>query len=144
MGITQSDVDALLAAAEGLAGEADSGDAGGCADTVEEPSEPQPAPPPAAAPRRKPNRSSLRRTLTLSVPVIVKLAGQEMPVSKVLDFKIGSIIEFDQVFDADLELIVGNQVIGLGQAVKAGENFGLRITQIGRVQDTIRALGAKE
>ena len=50
-------------------------------------------------------------------------------------------IEFDKKFDAELELVVSDRQIGLGHAVKVGENFGLRITRIGTIYDTIRALG---
>ncbi len=103
-----------------------------------------PAPPrpgTSATPSPKSSAIELKRILTLSVPVIVELAHQEMPVRKILDFKLGSIIEFDKAFDADLALVVGNRCIGMGQAVKVGENFGLRITRIGKVGDTIRALG---
>ena len=42
---------------------------------------------------------------------------------------------------AELKLVVTNRQIGLGQAVKVGENFGLRITRIGTIYDTIMALG---
>jgi hypothetical protein len=36
---------------------------------------------------------------------------------------------------------VNNKSIGKGQAVKVGENFGIKITSIGSVKDTIRKLG---
>jgi len=39
--------------------------------------------------------------------------------------------------------MVNNSTIGLGQAVKIGENFGLKITQIGPVEETIKSLGIK-
>ena len=138
MGITQADVDALLAATEGLASEAGA-EPTGCEQPSGQAAVPEARP--AASPSVR--TTDLQRIFKLSLPVIVKLAGQEMPVKKVLQFKLGSIIEFDQVFDADLELIVGNRLIGLGQAVKAGENFGLRITKIGNITDTIKALGGR-
>ena len=37
--------------------------------------------------------------------------------------------------------MVNNEVIGLGQPVKIGENFGLKITQVGDLSDTIKRLG---
>ncbi len=86
----------------------------------------------------------LRRILDLVVPVIVRLAEQDMPVKKVLDLKLGSILEFDKPFEAELDLIVANHRIGKGQAVKVGENFGLRATRIGKIQETIRALAGIE
>jgi hypothetical protein len=40
-----------------------------------------------------------------------------------------------------LELRVNNKAIGTGQAVKVGENFGLRITFMGDLKERITALG---
>ena len=59
----------------------------------------------------------------------------------ILAIRVGTIIEFDVLFDAELTLCLANQPIGKGHAVKAGENFGLRITSINTVQDRIAALG---
>ena len=64
-----------------------------------------------------------------------------MPVGKILNINVGSIIEFDRPFDAELDLIASNCRIAIGRAVKVGENFGLRITQIGDLNDKVKALG---
>ena len=40
-----------------------------------------------------------------------------------------------------LSLVVGNQVIGSGQAVKVGENFGIRITHLADMSKRIIAMG---
>jgi flagellar motor switch protein FliN/FliY len=74
--------------------------------------------------------ADLRRILGLHVPVSVVLAEREMTLQAVLELTVGSIIEFNVPFDADLKLHIGNQEVGQGQAVKIGENFGLRITRI--------------
>lgn len=71
----------------------------------------------------------------------VTLAKRYMPIETVLQITVGTIIEFNVPFDAELILSVANSEIGKGQAVKIGENFGLRITQIGTVPDRIDALG---
>ena len=39
--------------------------------------------------------------------------------------------------------MVNNKSIGVGEAVKVGENLGLRITQIGDVRQIIHSLGPK-
>ena len=101
--------------------------------------EPMPAPP--APPRAKPNQREVSRILKLSVPVIVVLAEREMTVESILQITVGTIIEFDVPFDAEFPLRVSNQTIGRGQAVKVGENFGLRITRIDSVSHRIDALG---
>ena len=134
--LEQSEVDALLAEAELLATEVSG-----------EPA-PDPVPatttgaipgPPTPLPENLP--VELRRILQLEVPVIVQLADRYMEMADVLALNVGSVIEFDKKFDAELELVVSDRQIGLGHAVKVGENFGLRITRIGTIYDTIRALG---
>jgi flagellar motor switch protein FliN/FliY len=83
----------------------------------------------------------LDRILRLNVPVIVKLAERKLTMSEVLRLGVGAIIEFSKSNDEPLELLINNKAIGVGQAVKVGENFGLRITQIGDVKAVIRSLG---
>ncbi len=125
--LEQSEVDALLAEAELLATEVSGAPA------------PDPVPattsaipgPPTPLPENLP--VELRRILQLEVPVIVQLADRYMEMADVLMLNVGSVIEFDRKFDAELELVVSDRQIGLGHAVKVGENFGLRITRIGTI-----------
>ncbi|MCA9251396.1 MAG: FliM/FliN family flagellar motor C-terminal domain-containing protein [Phycisphaerae bacterium] len=84
----------------------------------------------------------LRKLFHLQVPIIVHLAERTMPMREVLELGAGSIIEFSRSSDAELDLVVGNRHIGKGQAVKVGENFGLRITEIGPLEARIRAMGS--
>ena len=136
--LEQSEVDALLAEAELLATEV----------SGEPAPDPVPAPPtsaipgpPTPLPENVP--VELRRILLLEVPVIVQLADRYMDMADVLALNVGSVIEVDRKFDAELELVVSDRQIGLGHAVKVGENFGLRITRIGTIYDTIHALGGR-
>lgn len=99
---------------------------------------PEPARLPPAVP---PASSEIQRILRLSVPVIVKLAERRLSLSEVLRLGNGSILEFFKSFDEPLELMINNKVIGLGEAVKIGENFGLKITQIGDVKSVIKSMG---
>ena len=48
---------------------------------------------------------------------------------------------YDWTVDNRYELLINNKTIGLGEAVKVGENFGLRINQIGDVREVIRSMG---
>ena len=82
--------------------------------------------------------------MRLEVPVIVKLAERQLPMSEVLRLGVGAIIEFSKANEEPLELLINNKPIGVGEAVKVGENFGLRITQIGDVKSVIRSMGRKE
>ncbi|MHC5111395.1 MAG: FliM/FliN family flagellar motor switch protein [Planctomycetota bacterium] len=83
----------------------------------------------------------VKRILKLTVPVNVTLASRKINVSAILGWTVGSILEFDVSFDADLVLSISNHAIGTGQAVKVGENFGLRVSRIGSIHDRIDAMG---
>jgi flagellar motor switch protein FliN/FliY len=97
----------------------------------------------AAKPAKpQPAESDLSRILRLHVPVIVKLAERKLLLSEVMRLGAGAIIEFSKRSDEPLELMINNKTIGVGETVKIGENFGLRITQIGDVKQLIAALGA--
>jgi len=88
-----------------------------------------------------PSQKELQRILRLEVPVIVKLAERKLSMSEVLRLGVGAIIEFSKASDEPIELLINNKPIGLGDAVKVGENFGLRITQVGDVKAVIRSMG---
>jgi flagellar motor switch protein FliN/FliY len=85
--------------------------------------------------------AELDRILRLYVPVIVKLAERKLTMAEVLRLGVGAIIEFQKSSEESLDLLINNKPIGQGEAVKVGENFGLRITQIGDVKSVIRSLG---
>lgn len=94
-----------------------------------------------AKPETPSTQPELGRILRLQVPVIVKLAERRLSMSEVLRLGTGAIIEFSKASDEPLELLINNRTIGVGETVKVGENFGLRITQIGDVKSLIRSLG---
>lgn len=74
--------------------------------------------------------SYTRSLLKVRLPMSVNLASCKRKVNQVLKLGHGSIIEFEKGYDLPLELEVGGVVIALGEAVKVGEKFGLRITSI--------------
>ena len=78
---------------------------------------------------------SRERVNRLEVPIIVLLAEKTMTVQQVMRLSPGTIIELPKSAEERLDLLANNKVIGKGNAVKVGENFGLEITEIG-VEDT--------
>ena len=86
------------------------------------------------------SESELQRILRLRVPVIVKLAERKLPVAEVLRLGVGSIIEFVKSNEEMLELMINNKTIAVGEAVKVGENFGLRVKQVGDMKALVGAL----
>lgn len=101
----------------------------------------QPARPSASA---SPGQADLERILRLQVPVIVKLAERRLMLSEVMRLGTGAIIEFFKSSDEPLELLINNKVIGVGETVKVGENFGLRITQVGDLRQVIKSMGEEK
>jgi flagellar motor switch protein FliN len=96
------------------------------------------------APRTAPpdaGKADLTRILRMEVPVIVRLAERKLMLSEVMRLGTGAIIEFLKRSDEPLELLINNKPIAVGETVKVGENFGLRITQVGDVKQLIAALG---
>ena len=96
----------------------------------------------AADPAGGPKQGELQRILRLQVPVIVKLAERKLLLSEVMRLGVGAIIEFVKSSEEPLELLINNKTIGVGEAVKVGENFGLRIKQVGDVKQVIASLGS--
>ena len=167
MSESQDDIDALLAEVSDLADEAVKDVVGDQQEEQEWPSsdsaasEQGAAPPAGASVKTKPaegakmtasgppatpfyHSGQVKRILNLEVPVIVRLAERVMMLSEVLNLGSGSIIEFEKGADSELDLMINNKCIGEGQAVKVGENFGLRILHIGSVQNRIKAMGGQK
>lgn len=94
----------------------------------------------AAAGGQASREDEIARILGLTVPVSVILASRDMTVLSILNLKCGSILEFEKSCEDALELNVADRTIGHGQAVKVGENFGLRVTAIGTVRERIDAM----
>lgn len=123
--LEQADIDSLLSSAADLA------DGGGAAamlasaETSHAP--PKPLPPEFVLTAEK---NALRRILPIKIPVTVQLAQCRMNMSDILDFTVGTIIEFDRLADSELDLIAKNTPIGTGNAVKCGEKFGLRVIKM--------------
>ena len=87
--------------------------------------------------------NGLGRILRLEVPVVVKLAERKLLLSEVMRLGVGAIIEFVKSSNEPLELLINNKTIGVGETVKVGENFGLRITRIGDMKQVVQSLGGK-
>ncbi len=85
--------------------------------------------------------TDLQTVLELRVPVIVQIGRRELTMDDVLSLTPGAIIELDKPVEQDLDLLINNKPIGSGVAVKVGENFGLRIKQLGSTNQLIEAMG---
>src|SRR4051794_21646411 len=71
-----------------------------------------------------------RSLLRIQVPVVVTLATTRQPVSRVLDLAPGTILHFGKACDDPLTLSVGKCDVAVGETVKVGDKFGLRLTSM--------------
>ncbi|MCL2646434.1 MAG: FliM/FliN family flagellar motor switch protein [Phycisphaerales bacterium] len=88
-----------------------------------------------------PLSSEVTRLLAIEVPVIVQLGMRRLTVGEVMRLAVGAIIEFGKSAEEELDLLANNKAIGKGHAVKVGENFGIKVTSISSVRETIKKLG---
>jgi flagellar motor switch/type III secretory pathway protein FliN len=71
-----------------------------------------------------------RSLLRIQVPVVVTLASTTQPVSRVLDLAPGTILHFNKPCDEPLTLNVGRCEVAVGETVKIGDKFGIRVTSM--------------
>jgi flagellar motor switch protein FliN/FliY len=58
----------------------------------------------------------------------VTLASQRKSIEEITELGPGSIVKFNKTCDQPLELLIGGQPVALGEVVKVGDKFGLRIS----------------
>ena len=95
-----------------------------------------PAPAPRAASAGGTGRaakpvSPLNRLLKIRVKLIVQLAEKKIELSQLLSLGPGVIVTFEKSCEDLLDLYVNNQLYCRGEAVKIGEKFGLKISEVG-------------
>lgn len=88
--------------------------------------------------------ADIKAILQLEVPLIVQIALRMMTVKEITSLAPGAIVELPKPADDELELLVNNKPIGAGTAVKVGENYGLRVTYVGDLQERIAAMANEE
>lgn len=78
--------------------------------------------------------------MDIELVATARLGKVEVPLSDVLNFGPGSIIEVGQSIDDPVELLVNDRLIARGEVVVVDEKFGLRITEIVSPQERIESL----
>lgn len=79
----------------------------------------------------QPSPDRLQQLRHLPVTVSVRLAEKKIACSQLLKLMPGFLLTFNKPCDELLDLYVNNRHFARGEAVKIGEKFGLKITQIG-------------
>lgn len=71
-----------------------------------------------------------RSLLKIRVPVSVTLAAKKETVLEIITMAPGSIIKFEKGCDELLHMVIGDQQLAEGEAVKIGDKFGFRVTKM--------------
>lgn len=78
--------------------------------------------------------------LDISLPITIELGRTKMLVRDVLDLGPGSVIELDKVSGEPVDLYVNDKRFARGEVVIIEENFGVRITELLKVDERLKAL----
>lgn len=84
--------------------------------------------------------SNLEHLLDVRLPLTIRLGSTRMRLDDVLRLTAGSVVELDQREDEPLEVLANGRVVAHGEVVVIDERFGLRITQVGSVEERVRSV----
>lgn len=68
----------------------------------------------------------------VKVKLTVVLGGAEVTVGKLFSLSVNDVVALDRAVDAPVDIRLDDKVIARGVLVAAGDNFGVRITDISR------------
>jgi len=68
--------------------------------------------------------------LDVKLPVAIELGRTTLPISDILEWTQGSVIELDKLAGEPVDLLVNNKLVARGEVVVIDEKFGLRITAL--------------
>ncbi len=77
------------------------------------------------------SQDGINRFRKMPVTISVRLASKKIELGEFLAITPGTLITFDKSCDDPLELYVNNYRYCQGEAVKIGENFGLKVDEVG-------------
>ncbi len=78
--------------------------------------------------------------LDVKLPVSIELGRTVLPISDILNWAQGTIVELDKLAGEPVNLLVNNKLVARGEVVVVDENFGLRITTLVSPKERIESL----
>jgi flagellar motor switch protein FliN len=99
-----------------------------------------------ARPKRSRQRSLPNYTkslLKIKVPIVVTLAEKKQPLAQILEMGPGMIIQFEKSCEDSLQLEIGEHKVAAGEAIKVGDKFGLRVTEIILPEERFNTVGSR-
>lgn len=71
-----------------------------------------------------------KRVLGIETEVSVVLATKKIALEDVLNLTTGAMLTFEKGYDEPLDLVIGKEHIAMGEVVKLGDKFGLRVREL--------------
>ena len=78
--------------------------------------------------------------MDLELPVIIELGRTSMFIRDILELSPGSIVELNKLSGEPVDLFINDKKFAQGEVVVIDENFGIRITDLVKVEDRIHSL----
>ena len=138
--LSQSDLDALIAAAASQDGPEDAPEDMGLLDEAPEPSRAAgmvdlpdfdpPAPAPGLSFTTEGSGGGLSRVRDIPLEVTVELGRTRLLIRDILDLSPGSIIELDKLAGEPVDLFANGMLVARGEVIVIDDNFGVRVTEI--------------
>ncbi len=82
------------------------------------------------SPAGKSALANLNIIMDVPLEVVVQIGKTRKPISEILEFTQGTIVELDKQAGDPVDIIVNGELIAKGDVVVIDDNFGVRITQI--------------
>lgn len=83
---------------------------------------------------------NINMLLDVSLPITIELGRTEMLIRDVLELGQGSIIELEKLSGEPVDLYVNDKKFARGEVVVIEENFGVRITELIKIDERLKAL----
>lgn len=78
--------------------------------------------------------------MDVELPVVIELGRTNMFIRDILELSPGSIVELNKLSGEPVDLLINDRKFARGEVVVIDENFGIRITDLVKVEDRINTL----
>ena len=66
----------------------------------------------------------------VQVGLTVQVGQAQASLAQLMELQAGAVFTLDRAVDAPLDLVVNGQVVGRGELVVVGDQFGVRVTEV--------------
>ena len=84
--------------------------------------------------------NNLDRVMDIPLTISVELGRSKVPISDLLQFSQGSVIELTKLAGEPLDVLVHGKLVARGEAVVVNDQFGIRLTDIVSPTERIQSL----